>query len=39
MRRRFADARIRFYIGDVRDPDSVDDADAGRRLSSSTRPR
>jgi UDP-N-acetylglucosamine 4,6-dehydratase/5-epimerase len=29
MRRRFGDERMRFYVGDVRDPTSVDDATQG----------
>jgi UDP-glucose 4-epimerase len=29
MRRRFGDERMRFYVGDVRDPNSVDDAMRG----------
>lgn len=29
MRRRFGDERMRFYVGDVRDPASVDDATQG----------
>ena len=32
MRRALSDSRVRFYIGDVRDYDSVDRATRGRRL-------